>query len=605
MESRSRQTSEQYHYQQHGQPHTAQAPPPQVEEVAVPVMLCHTCSHCGEMRSAGFHRNNPVLPGKPMIPTPCRRCKKKLAGSHRSSSRYRYIRRCTAEEPCDWPRECVHIDIDHDERRGRRQNREEIYVTRYFPSRPRVVRRESSQARLGLRVLQQPTREFRSERKLKASSLSPRRSSRYAGEFWPPPDIVRTRETRSDEVRPAPPPPLPSLASRSDKVWPPPDVVRTHSYRKVERSPPRRASSRIIELSPSPPPPTRSSRVVYRSESQERRTRSSSRSPIRVNFRAERRNEEAEAHLMSHPRPYRPIGPEQRSFLKASDETSSNAESVPRRRLDSPSRSILKPLGTEHETSHRRRDTMRESQQSMHVEVGGPRVHFGGGRRQEEPVLEPRGRSRYADERLTSGDKYEHYREYSRHRVVDDPPPEPLIQDFERIRIRHSSPSPRREYEEEIRIDRQRRISPSPPPSRRFEEVLVRNISPLPARRTPRLPPSPPSPERPPRPLFRHISRTRALERTRSVTPSPSRRRQEEDHTDSESAHSAEINDVRSWKGIDENGQPATFVEERRTVRMIDQGSDRGGLAREYREMGRGPRLDTRERVTSRNWRDA
>lgn len=604
MESRSRQTSEQFHYEQYGQSHAAQAPPPQAEEMAVPVMLCHTCSYCGQMRSAGFHRNNPVLPGKPIIPTPCRRCEKKLANSQRSSSRYRYIRRCTAEEPCDWPRECVHIDIDHDERRGRRQNREDIYVTRYSPSRPRVIRRESSQARLGLRVLQQPTQEFRTERKLKTSSLSPRRSSRYAGEVWPPPDIVRTRETRSDDVHSAPPPPLPSRTSRSDEVWPPPDVVRTHSYRKVERSPSHRASSRIIELSPSSPPPTRCSRVVYRSESQDRRPRNSSRSPVRVSFRAERQSEEAQARLMSHPRPYRPVVPEQRSFLKASDETSSNADSVPRRRVESPSRSILKPLGTERETCHRRRNTMRESQQSMHVEVGGPRVHFGGGRRQEEPVLEPRGRSRYVDERLASGDKYEHYREYSRHRVVDDPPPEPLAQDFERIRIRHSSPSPRREYEEEIRIDRQRRISPSPPPSRGFEEVRVRNISPLPARRPPRPPPSPTSPERPPRLLFRHISRTRALERTRSVTPPPSRRRQEEDHTDSESAHSAEITEVRSWKGIDENGQPATFVEDRRTVRMIDQGSDGGGLARDYREMGRGPRLDTRERVTSRNWRD-
>jgi hypothetical protein len=606
MESRSRQTSEQYHYQQYGQSQAAQAPSPQVEEVAVPVMLCHTCSHCGEMRSAGFHRNNPVVPGKPMIPTPCRRCRKKLESSHRSSSRYTHIRKCTADRPCDWPSECVHIEIHHDERRGRRRSREEIYVTRYSPSRPRVIRRESSQARLGLRVLQQSPQEFRTERKIQASSLSPRRSSRYAGEVWPPPDIVRTRETRSDEVYSAPPPPLPSHTPKSDEVWPPPDVVRTHSHRKVERSPPRRASSRIIELSPSPPPRTRSTRLVYRSDSQERRPRSSSRSPVRVSFRAERRSEEAEARLMSHPRPYRPVIPEQRGFLRASDETSSNADSMSRRRLESPSRSILKPIGTEHETSHRRKDTMRESQQSMHVEVGGPRVHFGGGRRQEEPALEPRGRTRYTDERLASGDKYEHYREYSRHRVVDDPPPEPPSQDFERIRIRHSSPSPRRGYEEEIRIDRQRRLSPSPPPSRRVEEIRVRQTSPLPVRRIPRPPPSPPSPERPPQPLFRHVSRTRALERTRSVTPPPTRRRQEEDHTDSESAHSGEITEVRSWKGIDENGQPATFVEERRTVRMIDQGSDRGGLAREYRDMARGVRLDPRETVTSsrRSWRD-
>jgi hypothetical protein len=88
------------------------------------------------------------------------------------------------------------------------------------------------------------------------------------------------------------------------------------------------------------------------------------------------------------------------------------------------------------------------------------------------------------------------------------------------------------------------------------------------------------------------------------VTPPSNCRRQEEDNTDSESAHSREITEVRSWKGIDEDGQPATFVEERRTMRMIDQGSERGGLAREYRDMGRGQRSDARDRVTSRSWKD-
>ncbi|KAG9188506.1 hypothetical protein G6011_02429 [Alternaria panax] len=604
MESRSRQTSEQYHYQQYGQSQTAAVPPSQGEEVAVPVMLCHTCSHCSQMRSAGFHRNNPVLPGKPMVPSLCRRCKKKLKSSRRSSSRYTHVRKCTADVPCNWPGECVHMDIGQDEYRGRRQSREEVYVTRYSPSRPRVIRRESSQARLGLRVLQQPREEPRHERKIETSSLSPRRPSRYAGEVWPPPDIVSMRETRSDEVYFAAPAPLHRRTSRSDAVWPPPDIVRTHSYRKVERSPPRRAISRIVELSPSPPPHTRSTRVVYRNESQERRPRSQGRSPIRVSFRAERGSEEAEARLMLHPRPYRPIVPEQRSFVRASDETSSNADSVPHRRLESPSRSILKPVGTDSETAYRRKDTMRESQQSMHVEVGGSRVHFGEGRRQEEPVPELRGRSRYADEPTASGGNDENYREYSRQRVANKPLPQPPTQNFERMRIHHSSPSPRREYEEDIRIDRQRRLSPSPPPFRRFEEIRVRHTSPLTARRTPRLPDSPPSPERPPRPLYRHVSHIRAFERARTVTPPPSRRRQEEDHTDSESAHSGEITEVRSWKGIDENGQPATFVEERRTVRMIDQGSDRGGLAKEYRDRGRGGRLDAKEKVTSRNWTD-
>jgi hypothetical protein len=39
-------------------------------------------------------------------------------------------------------------------------------------------------------------------------------------------------------------------------------------------------------------------------------------------------------------------------------------------------------------------------------------------------------------------------------------------------------------------------------------------------------------------------------------------------------------------------------------MRMIDQGSERGGLAREYRDMGRGQRSDARDRVTSRSWKD-
>jgi hypothetical protein len=604
MESRSQQTSERYHYQRYGQSQATAAPPPQVEEVAVPVMLCHTCSHCGQMRSAGFHRSNPVLPGKPMVPTLCRRCEKKLKSSYRSTSRYTHIRKCTADVPCEWPGECVHIDIEHDERRGRRRSREETYFARYSPSRPRVIRRESSQAYLGLRALQRPREESRTERRTHTFSLSPRRSSRYAREAWLPPDIIRSRATQSDQVYSAPPAPLPSRVSKSDEVWPPPDIVHTHSYRKIDRSPSRRASSRIVELSPSPPPQTRSTRVMYRTESQERRPRSQSRSPVRVSFRTEGRSEEAEARLISHPRPYRSIVRERRSSVKLSDETSSNADSVPRRRLESPSRSILKPIGTDRETSYRRKDTVRESQERMHVEVKGPHVHFGEGGRQEEPVLESRGRPRYLDTRMASDDNYNHYREYSRHRVVDGPPPESPTQDFERIRIRHSSPSPRKQYEEEIRIDRQHRLSPSPPISRRYEETRFRRTSPLTARHTPHAPTSSPSPERPPQPLYRHVTRTRALERTGHVTPPSNCRRQEEDNTDSESAHSGEITEVRSWKGIDEDGQPATFVEERRTMRMIDQGSERGGLAREYRDMGRGQRSDARDRVTSRSWKD-
>jgi hypothetical protein len=62
--------------------------------------------------------------------------------------------------------------------------------------------------------------------------------------------------------------------------------------------------------------------------------------------------------------------------------------------------------------------------------------------------------------------------------------------------------------------------------------------------------------------------------------------------TDSDSAHSGEVTEVRSWRGIDENGQPATFVEERKTVQRLEQGSDRG----EFRPLTK--------KMASRSWRD-
>jgi hypothetical protein len=601
VESRSKQTNEHYHYQQYGQPQappTVQASLPQVEEIAVPVMLCHTCSECGRMRSAGFHRNNAVIPGKPLVSTPCRRCRKKLRSHRHSRSSYTRIRSCTADEPCDWPRESIHIDIDHDrsERRGRRRSREEVFVTRYSPSRPRIIRRSSSQVSLGLRVLQQPPRELKTETRVRVSSLSPRRSSRYA-EIWPPPDIVRTRPSRPEEAYAAPPVALPSRTSRDDEVWPPPDVVRTHPYRKTEISPPlRRTSSRIIELSPSPPPARISStRIVYRSDSQERRPRNQSMSPARVSFREQRRGEDAEARITAHPRPYRPVAPDLHTLRKTSNDRTDHFESISHKRLDSPSRGILKPAVSDRETSHGQRASLRDSQQSTHVEVGGPRVHFGQDRRVSAPIPATRSRRSYGDERPLRTESYEHHRDQSRRQYIEEAPSAPPMEDFERLRVRRVSVSPRRNYEEEVRIDRARRISPSPPPSARYDERRVRYTSPRPpASRMPRPPPSPPSPERPLYSGYRHVSRARAVERIRSLTPPPSRRTvKDEDHTDSDSAASGEVTEIRSWRGLDENGKPATFVEERKTVRMIEQSNEGGGDF--------GPVSD---RVASRSWRD-
>lgn len=613
VQAGSRHTSEQYHYQQYGQPQArpeSQVSPPQVEEVAVPVMLCHTCSHCGTMRSAGYHRNNPVLPGKPLVSSPCRRCKKKI--KYRSGSSFARIRSCTANEHCDWPDESFHIDINRGERRGRRRSREEIYVSRSSPSRPCVVRQSSSKTNLGLRVLQEPIRAVKTHTRMRVSSLSPRQSSRY-GEVWPPPDVVRMRAAGHDEV-PSPLPPPYGYTGRTE-VWPPPDVVRTHPYRKLERSPSHRVSPRIVELSPSPPPVrTRATRVVYRSASRERhasskaievsqspphlRTRATrsmyrsvspehrhiprSISPVRVNIREKRRSEDAEARITAHPRPYRPVLPDQRPIMRTSDETSSNNESISRSRADSPGRSILKNVGNDRETQQRRQANMRASQQSTHVEVGGPRVHFTAKRKHDRPATESQGRTMYVDERPVKLDNFEHYRDYSQHQYVDKASRMTPADELEKLRIRRSSISPQRSYEEEIRIDRARRISPSPPPPRRYEETRVRYTSPLTSRARPlRGPPSPSLPERSLHGGYRHVSRTRTVERERPRTsPPPPRRLQEEvqgDETDSDSAQSGEIIETKSYKGIDENGQPATFVEERRSVRMIDQGSERLG----------------------------
>jgi hypothetical protein len=221
--------------------------------------------------------------------------------------------------------------------------------------------------------------------------------------------------------------------------------------------------------------------------------------------------------------------------------------------------------------------------------------------------VEERGRSRHADDARRSGEDFELRHNYTRHQYVDEPPVEemervrirrqsqsPRRAMAENIRIRRQSQSPRRVMAEEIRIDRARRISPSPRRGeeiRHAEELHIRHIAPR---------------ERAPPPLeperriagFRHVSREEVVTRARSVTPqSSSRRPAEDDMTDSESGRSGEVVETRSWKGIDENGKPAIFVEERRRVRMLEGGSERGGRE-EFRT------LNERERVPVRTWRD-
>ncbi|KAJ8112366.1 hypothetical protein OPT61_g5247 [Boeremia exigua] len=525
---------------------------PQIEEHTVPVLLCHTCSVCGEMRSAGYHRNHPVIPGRPIVTTPCRRCKKRSKNARRSrATSYTRVRTCTADEPCKWPREPVHVDIGYGERRGRQRDRDEVYAswsTDHLQRGERIVREHLSRANIGLRTVQRsPLRGYKDTTRVRMSSLSPGRS-RYDG-VWPPPDVIGKEYPRTNNPY-------------SIEVWPPPDVVRTHSYRKKS---PSRPNPRIVELSPSPPPARfRTTRVSYRRESEERKARS----PVR--------REESRIRIQSHPRPYRNVRLDQRVFSQ-SDETSTNdagSESV--------SRGILKPADMTYETSYRRRTSMRDSQQSTNVEVGGPRVQF---------VAERRGEHR-PSERADDQSSEQYVRQESSHYV--DRPASPPLDRLERLHIRRSSPSPQRAYHE-IRVDRARRISPSPPG--RYEDIHLRHVSISPRRaseRAPRPPPSPPPLERPVNSGYRHVSRTAATKRIQSLTP-PSRKQvsSEDDMTDSEDDEHGRLVEVRSWKGIDENGQPATFFEERRKVRMIDQGSVGGS---EYRPLT--------ERLSSRSWRE-
>lgn len=554
MKERTR--DEHFHYQYQRVGEAASVP----ENGTVPVLLCHTCSVCGQMRSAGYHRNHPVVPGKPVVTKPCRKCKKRTSRRSRATS-YTRVRTGTVDEPRDSRRESVYVDIDESERRGRRKDRDEIYTSwKTDHLNPYVIKEGSSRANIGLRTVQRsPPRGHKTTTRERVSSLSPE-LSRYEG-VWPPPDVVRMTPSKPSTPFPA-----------SDEIWPPPDVVPTHSYRKQSST---RRSSRIIELSPSPPP-TRSKNPTasYQARSEERRPRS----PVR--------RSESRVRLLSHSRPYRTVVTDRRAYIESDDSSTNGASSEP------VGPGILKPSDMTHETEYRRRNTLRDSQQSTNVEVGGPRVQF---------VPSDRGRP-HSSQKHDDATQTRYSRSESYHYV--DRPASPPIDRIERLHIRHSSPSPQRVIDE-IRVDRARRISPSPPRQyeRMREKVRVRYVSVSPTRQASAPPSRPPTPPPPPPPRertlrsgYRHVSSVTMADRTHSLTPPLSRKRtvSEADVTDSEDEQGSLV-EVRSWRGIDENGQPATFVEERRTSRMIEQGSVGGS---EFRP------LTERLQQQSRTWRD-
>jgi hypothetical protein len=528
---------------------------------------------------ANVSRRHPVVPGEPLVTTPCRRCKRRGRVHHRSMSRYTRVRTCIAEEPCDWPRRSSRVEFEHSERRGRRRSRD-VYVTGQPTSRPGIIREKSSQTRLGLGALQRDQhlpREWTGEARVRVSSLSPRRASGY-GDAWPPPDVLPMRPTVNADTE-----------HLSDGVWPPPDVIRTHSYRRMERSPVRQ-SSRIIELSPSPPPArTRSTRVTYRSDSRDRRPRS----PHDVIH--EYRRSESQVRIASHPRPFRTVIPDRRTDLRGSDETSSNTEST-RTRLDSPDHNMPRPAGMDRGTSCRRRSYLHDSERSTRVEVGSPRVQFVS-EGEERPSQEIRSRATYADDEPPSDRPDNHIR----YRYVERPS-SPPTETMQRMNIREASSLPSRKIHDDTRATYERRTSPD------SYNIRIRqtSISPHPPRgRMLRRSPSPP-PNRQAYPRYRHVSRAEAIESTRLTTPprqslrsDRGRARDYDEYELTDSGSEAEGDGsnagIRSWRGIDERGYPATFVEEVRSTRLLEGGSGRS----EFNALSGG-----RHRVADRSWRD-
>lgn len=396
-------------------------------------VLSHVCSVCGRMRSAGYHRHHPIVPGQPTVQTPCRKCKKK--------SKKKRAEKETKDNTT------ITIRIDDSSMRGRGRDRDEVrYVRSYSsPSPPRrSVVRSSSHANIGLRVLQ--------------GEQTSRRKSR-----------VRTRY-----VSPSPPPEIRGRY-RAPGSYPSPDPP-AYEHRV-----------RYVESSLSPPPLRRTTRVEYREESLERPVtdyRPCSLSPIRVSRRGYRNDDAAEARISSHPTAFRTVVPERRSNMRGS-EASASTDS-PSHDL-SPRRGILRNTTMDFETGQRRR--MRESHDSMLPEVEHNRVRFVADRSRREGREEPDAdldysapRSRYADEHL---DNYLHHTE--REYVSISRSPSPLTRGFERLNIRRSSPPPSRDYDFNAHVQY---ISPN---DHRME-ARYRHVSPPRGRDTRSRAPSPPFP---------------------------------------------------------------------------------------------------------------
>jgi len=458
----------------------APEPLPLIEDPpAVPVLLCHVCSDCGEMRSAGYHRQHPVVPGMPAVQSSCRRCVKKnrKKGKEHYSRRSVLVRTCRADDPCDWPNIDIEIGAGS---RGRRHSRSRsVHIEA-----PRIVKRSRSRTRLGLGALQDRRRE-----------LSPRQE-----------------------------------------------------YGAKEEN-----------------------RIVYRAL------------------------------------------PDQRVFSREAE------EGLPPFLYDHPqlpARGILKQPSVNRETSYRREVMMRESKDSTTVEVGGPRVQFATeAARRAEKIMSDRNREN-SRRRADHAHDSENYDYYHRYETVQYPAPNhssPSIQSFENIHIQHISPT--RNYEEVLarreqspplrRVEGVRTREHSPAPVREYKEIRAQRISPNPPRRSVEEVrvryPSPPSrrvsdevrvryvspPPRRASPEIRiqHVSPQSRGGSPEGIEPPPQpdpsyfphpkgRYWDQVTASDSDDSSASETVNVRRYRYVAERGEPATLVEETKTLRLEDNKLD-------------------------------
>ncbi|KAF9735950.1 hypothetical protein PMIN01_05865 [Paraphaeosphaeria minitans] len=166
-------------------------PPPNVP----PLALCHVCSVCGQMRSAGYHRHHPIIPGQALISTSCRRCKKR---ARKTKERREKERQRQEEKEAS---STITIQIDDGDRRGRTRGRE--YHRCHSLSPERGVYRSTVRANVGprrsTRVEYRTSREISSERSPPATLRRRTRSEVRFSPVSPPADDVRVRYRRGEE----------------------------------------------------------------------------------------------------------------------------------------------------------------------------------------------------------------------------------------------------------------------------------------------------------------------------------------------------------------------------------------------------------------------